>query len=106
MKSADIYLFAYNAIQVVGWASILFKTLVGLKDGSSFVQIYNSVEWELQIFQTAAILEIFHALFGLVRSPVATTITQVFSRVFVTWFILYKVPSVSKISISNYIRTI
>jgi very-long-chain (3R)-3-hydroxyacyl-CoA dehydratase len=39
-------------------------------------------------------LQIFHALFGFVRSPVATTITQVFSRIFVTWFILNKVPSV------------
>jgi len=93
MRPVDIYLFVYNAVQVVGWSSILLKTVGGLTEGLGFEQIYNNVEWELQIFQTAAILEIFHAMFGLVRSPVPTVITQVFSRVFVAWFILYKVPS-------------
>jgi very-long-chain (3R)-3-hydroxyacyl-CoA dehydratase len=98
MRPQDIYLFAYNAIQVVGWASILVKSVTGLLAGKSYEMLYNNVEWELQIFQTAAILEIFHAIIGIVRSPVGTTITQVFSRVTVVWLILYKVP-VSRSSI-------
>ncbi|KAI6227098.1 Very-long-chain (3R)-3-hydroxyacyl-CoA dehydratase [Aphelenchoides besseyi] len=93
MKPVDLYLFGYNAIQVVGWGSILLKTVFGLFDGLSYKQIYNTVEWELQVFQTAAILEIVHAVMGIVKSPIATVVTQVFSRVFVVWCILNKVPS-------------
>ncbi|CAD5233810.1 unnamed protein product [Bursaphelenchus xylophilus] len=93
MKPTDLYLFGYNAVQVVGWGSVLVKTVSGLLAGHSFTSLYENVEWELQIFQTAAILEIVHSLVGLVRSPVMTTVTQVFSRVFVLWAIMYKVPS-------------
>uniref|UniRef100_A0A915DBZ5 Very-long-chain (3R)-3-hydroxyacyl-CoA dehydratase n=1 Tax=Ditylenchus dipsaci TaxID=166011 RepID=A0A915DBZ5_9BILA len=93
MKGTDIYLIFYNAVQVLGWGSILVKTVLGLVSGSSNVQLYENVEWELQIFQTAAILEIVHTAVGLVRSPLGTTITQVFSRVTVVWLILFKVVS-------------
>ncbi|KAH7727853.1 Protein HPO-8 [Aphelenchoides avenae] len=93
MKPSELYLFAYNAVQVLGWGSILVKSVSGLLGGESYETLYNNVELELQIFQTAAILEIVHAIVGLVRSPVGTTITQVFSRVTVVWLILYKVPS-------------
>jgi hypothetical protein len=58
MRAVDFYLFAYNAVQILGWSSILFKTVDGLTDGLTFEQIYNNVEWELQVFQTAAILEV------------------------------------------------
>jgi len=93
MKPSDIYLFLYNAVQVAGWGSILVKTVTGLLGGLSNEQLYQNVETELQIFQTAAVLEIFHIALGLVRSPLATTITQVYSRVFVVWMILFKVAS-------------
>lgn len=72
------------------------KTVQGLLAGLPFPQLYDNVEFELQIFQTAAALEILHALIGLVRSPVGTTLVQVFSRVFVLWAIMFKVPSVSE----------
>ncbi|VDK54145.1 unnamed protein product [Anisakis simplex] len=72
---------------------ILWKTLLGLISGMSYSKIYESVELELQIFQTAAILEIVHAAIGIVRSPVGTTAIQVFSRVTVVWMVLYKVVS-------------
>jgi len=93
MKPSDIYLFLYNAAQVAGWGSILVKTVTGLLGGLSNEQLYHNVETEVQIFQTAAILEIFHIALGLVRSPLATTITQVYSRVFVVWMILFKAAS-------------
>ncbi|CAD5230291.1 unnamed protein product [Bursaphelenchus okinawaensis] len=93
MKVSDLYLFGYNAVQVLGWGSVLVKTVSGLLAGNSFTALYENVEWELQVFQTAAVMEIIHSLVGLVRSPVMTTVTQVFSRVFVLWAIMYKVPS-------------
>jgi len=93
MEPTDIYLFLYNIIQVLGWGSVLVKTTKGLVNHHDNEQLYNNVELELQIFQTAAILEIVHTAIGLVRSPIGTTLTQVFSRVVVVWLILFKVVS-------------
>lgn len=42
----------------------------------------------LKIFQTAAVLEIFHSMFGLVRSPLVTTFVQVGSRLILLWSIV------------------
>ncbi|TKR80436.1 hypothetical protein L596_014510 [Steinernema carpocapsae] len=93
MKPFELYLFLYNAIQVFGWGVIMVKTFNGFIQNQTFEQLYENVAFELQIFQTAAILEIVHAVVGFVRSPVGTTAMQVYSRVFVVWAILYKMPS-------------
>ncbi|VDM48008.1 unnamed protein product [Toxocara canis] len=93
MAYARLYLIAYNAIQVFGWAIIMYKTVMGILGGASYSILYKNVELELQIFQTAAIFEIIHAMVGIVRSPVGTTAMQVFSRVTVVWFVLHKVIS-------------
>lgn len=52
----------------------------------------QKLERPLQVTQTAAVLEIAHSALGLVRSPVMTTLQQVFSRVFIVWGILWAVP--------------
>uniref|UniRef100_A0AC35U1X8 Very-long-chain (3R)-3-hydroxyacyl-CoA dehydratase n=1 Tax=Rhabditophanes sp. KR3021 TaxID=114890 RepID=A0AC35U1X8_9BILA len=93
MKPVQIYLVAYNAVQVLGWAYILWTTITILAANGSNQDVYDGIKCCLQIFQTAAILEIIHCAVGVVRSPVSTTIIQVYSRVFVTWAILYSVPS-------------
>ncbi|KAF7625968.1 Very-long-chain [Meloidogyne graminicola] len=98
MKPGELYLLAYNFIQFFGWGAILLKTVRGLNSNLTYPELYNSVELELKIFQTAAVLEIFHCIFRLVRSPVGTTTTQVFSRVTVVWLILHKVAS-SRLSV-------
>jgi very-long-chain (3R)-3-hydroxyacyl-CoA dehydratase len=56
----------------------------------------------LQVTQTAAVLEIFHAAAGLVRSPLTTTVQQVASRIFVVWGILFAVPEVAGKSIALF----
>ncbi|XGW33537.1 hypothetical protein V3C99_017723 [Haemonchus contortus] len=93
MKPSQLYLFAYNAVQFLGWGIILLKTVHGISEHLSWPQLYTSVEAEVKLFQTLAILEIFfhvvHALLGLVRSPVGTTIMQVTSRVVLVWPILH-----------------
>ncbi len=43
---------------------------------SSIETLYNDVELNLKIVQTAAVLEIIHAAIGFVKSPVATTAMQ------------------------------
>lgn len=55
---------------------------------------YDAVALPLQIFQSLAVLEVFHAAVGLVRTSVMTTTLQLSSRIFVLWFIVWLVPAV------------
>jgi very-long-chain (3R)-3-hydroxyacyl-CoA dehydratase len=92
------YVIFYNVAQVLGWAFILFKLLQFYLDGNSHEKIvtkslYEYLRGPLIIFQTAAILEVVHALTGLVRSPLMTTIMQVASRLVLVWGIVNVVPT-------------
>ncbi len=71
------YLKIYNLLLAIGWG--LFLVLM-IFNG---MQLSTTSLLLLNICQLAAILEIFHALRGWVKSPVMTTFAQVFSRVFV-----------------------
>ncbi|ELP94451.1 protein PHS1, putative [Entamoeba invadens IP1] len=82
MNPTKMYLVGYNLSMVIGWSYILLTyILTALSTKFSPQEMYPQVHIALQIFQYGAVLEIFHTLFGLVRSPLFTTITQVFSRV-------------------------
>merc|ERR1711871_281434 len=50
----------------------------------------------LMIFQTGALLEVFHAMFGIVRSNVMTTFMQVMSRIYIVWGVNYLSPDAQK----------
>jgi very-long-chain (3R)-3-hydroxyacyl-CoA dehydratase len=56
---------------------------------------YSAVGDVTAIVQTGAALEIVHVLFGLVKSPLSTTVMQVFSRLFLVWGVADRYPSVS-----------
>ena len=87
------YLILYNVVQTGGWAYmglLLYPHLqTALVEGKDRGALYQDVGQVLKIFQTAAVLEIFHAMFGLVKSNPFITGFQVFSRVFVTWMIVH-----------------
>merc|ERR1712130_130583 len=85
------YLFLYNAGQVAGWSLLLVQASSHLLN-QGLAGLYAHTSLTLQVFQTAAVLEILHAAVGLVRSPVMVTFQQVFSRVYVTWAILHLCP--------------
>jgi len=87
------YLVAYNTIQTLGWSFLLFQMASHLLSGGEVATLYANTKLSLQIFQTGAVLEIFHAILGLVRSSVQVTTQQVFSRVYVVWAILYMCPT-------------
>jgi len=91
------YLFLYNAVQFTGWSYLLYEICNSIirnkHDKLDMNHLYNDVSFTLQIFQTGAALEILHAAFGLVRSNVQITFQQVFSRLFITWGILYLLPT-------------
>ncbi|KAL9650262.1 hypothetical protein ABK040_014917 [Willaertia magna] len=84
-----LYLFIYNIALTGGWGYILYLTILHHLNGKNPRDLYSVIEKPLQLFQTLAVLEIVHSLIGFVRSPVFTTLMQVFSRLFVVWFSLY-----------------
>ncbi|XP_063993501.1 very-long-chain (3R)-3-hydroxyacyl-CoA dehydratase 2 [Diachasmimorpha longicaudata] len=88
------YLIGYNAALVVGWSYVLcllmrFYFTDDFKGQSLWDVEYNS----LMLFQNAAVLEIFHAAVGLVRSNVVITTFQVLSRVMVVCGVLLATPA-------------
>ena len=64
------YLFLYNLLQFLGWSFLLVQVCSHFKRGGAYTDLYESVAGTLNIFQTAAVLEIVHAAVGLVRSSV------------------------------------
>ncbi|XP_052764061.1 very-long-chain (3R)-3-hydroxyacyl-CoA dehydratase 2-like [Mya arenaria] len=86
------YLIAYNVAQVMGWSAIMLALVSHVAMERDFKGVYEKVAPLLNIFQTAAVLEIVHCAVGIVRSNVMLTAFQVFSRVFLTWGIVYSVP--------------
>jgi len=83
------YLVAYNLASAAGWAYVLFLALTGLKEGKTPAEAWDSFGTSLMVVQTTMAFEIFHALFGLVRSPVFVTTMQVSSRLWVVWGATY-----------------
>ncbi|KAL8428030.1 hypothetical protein Efla_006936 [Eimeria flavescens] len=57
------------------------------------VSAWPEIEKPLFFAQSLATLEIVHALLGLVRSSVATTVMQVFSRLQLVWLLFPSVPA-------------
>ncbi|XP_059154378.1 very-long-chain (3R)-3-hydroxyacyl-CoA dehydratase 2-like isoform X2 [Physella acuta] len=87
------YLVAYNVIQMLGWLAIMVIMVNHIFSNKSFGLLYYEVVSILQICQTAAILEIVHAMTGMVRSNWVLTAFQVYSRVFLVWGIVWSVPA-------------
>lgn len=75
------YLKAYNLLLAIGW-------LVFLVDSVAHDFVLNSFSlWVLNVCQLAALLEVGHAGLGWVKTPFVTSLVQVFSRVFVLYWI-------------------
>ncbi len=58
------YLVAYNIASALGWAIILRIGIDCLRRGDDAATFYDSVQWYLKVVQTAAVLEVLHALLG------------------------------------------
>lgn len=85
MGLKNLYLIAYNVILCAGWAGVLAQIALHYANGGDVKTVYPVIRPLLVVCQTAAIMEIFHSITGLVRSPVFTTVAQVYSRLFVLW---------------------
>ena len=84
----NLYLVVYNSALVVCWCLVLLKGAVHLSEKKSLFGLYGEVEYWLKVAQTVAICEVFHALFGLVRSSPLVTLMQITSRLLVLWLYL------------------
>eukprot|EP00421_Protoceratium_reticulatum_P003738 CAMPEP_0168362502 /NCGR_PEP_ID=MMETSP0228-20121227/3211_1 /TAXON_ID=133427 /ORGANISM="Protoceratium reticulatum, Strain CCCM 535 (=CCMP 1889)" /LENGTH=1637 /DNA_ID=CAMNT_0008375205 /DNA_START=24 /DNA_END=4937 /DNA_ORIENTATION=+ len=83
------YLLLYNAACACGWSFCVARSLSLVGTGRA----YDEVGVVLAVVQTAMLLEIAHAILGLVPSPVITVAIQVMSRIFILWGHLLWVPA-------------
>jgi len=72
---------------------ILGKTVMALVSGVEFGKLYKTTAFEVQIFQSLMILEVIHAILGLVRSPVFTSALQITSRLVIIWPVSWRVAT-------------
>ncbi|KZC07431.1 PREDICTED: very-long-chain (3R)-3-hydroxyacyl-CoA dehydratase 2 [Dufourea novaeangliae] len=87
-----LYLKTYNLTLVFGWAYILLKYLQSDFTSTVDSNLWHNVKWPVIIFQHAALLEIIHAIVGLVKSNPVLTIFQVFSRIIIVDGVLLATP--------------
>jgi hypothetical protein len=83
------YFLLYNVVNVLGWSYVLIGTVQSLLTGKG--GLWEDVGLVLTYTQSLAAMEILHAAFGLVRSPLFSTFVQVMSRLLIVWF--YTVPA-------------
>ncbi|KAI9480483.1 MAG: tyrosine phosphatase-like protein [Benjaminiella poitrasii] len=89
------YLLSYNQVSFLGWSWILYSTITTLHESQYDTSHLFDVVWpSLQYVQTAALMEVVHAMLGLVRTPVMTTAMQVASRLFLVWAVNAPLPEI------------
>eukprot|EP00288_Rhodomonas_lens_P018100 CAMPEP_0177706440 /NCGR_PEP_ID=MMETSP0484_2-20121128/9227_1 /TAXON_ID=354590 /ORGANISM="Rhodomonas lens, Strain RHODO" /LENGTH=770 /DNA_ID=CAMNT_0019217903 /DNA_START=71 /DNA_END=2383 /DNA_ORIENTATION=+ len=80
------YLTVYNGIGLVGWTYILSQMITIISTGR-YTKLWKEQGTTILAVQSLAVMEILHALIGLVRSPIARTFPQVFSRIWIVWVV-------------------
>ncbi|KAK4702840.1 hypothetical protein P7C70_g3380, partial [Phenoliferia sp. Uapishka_3] len=93
------YLMAYNIGSALSWASVMRQlvTCVLSNPDSEVVgarEAFGQMGETTKFVQTMAGFEVVHAALGLVRSSFLTTLSQVFSRFLMVWYILEFYPQV------------
>jgi len=101
MGLSKAYLFAYNLTQFCGWAYLMYRLLPHLLlqiKSTQFIparnptSVYEELGDYIKLIQTAAILEIVHAILGLVRSSPMVTAMQTFGRLGCIWLPINYIP--------------
>ncbi|KAI4214120.1 MAG: hypothetical protein LQ351_003205 [Letrouitia transgressa] len=92
---AKEYLSTYNAISALMWLSI-FGRVVLLLPLTGPASVYDGAGDFTKWTQTAAVLEIAHSAFGLVRAPLLPTLVQVASRLAVVWGVVGAFPEAAQ----------
>ncbi|KAF1942872.1 PTPLA-domain-containing protein [Clathrospora elynae] len=85
-----LYLTACNILFASLWASVFFKAISHARDVKT--GLFTATEPHARWIQTASLVEILHAAFGLIKSPVRTTALQVVTRVIQVWMVWHSFP--------------
>jgi len=89
------YLIVFNSVSALAWLVIFWRAaLVARLVGYEAVHEEVADLWKWT--QTLAALEVAHAVFGVVRAPILTTIMQVASRFLLVWGIVEPFPSLAR----------
>ena len=95
--TSNYYLLTYNALSFALWSTLLGRTIIlipALLAHDKLHGLYDALFSPLLKYtQTLALLEILHALVGLVRASPLTTGMQVASRLLLVWGVLDKYPA-------------
>jgi very-long-chain (3R)-3-hydroxyacyl-CoA dehydratase len=90
------YLLAYNALSLLLWTTLLGRAILLIPVLLSHHKLHGLYDALfsplLKYTQTLALLEILHALLGLVRASPLTTGMQVASRILLVWGVLDRYP--------------
>jgi len=89
-NASDAYLIGYNGAECALWSCLTFITLYRLSS-PNVNQISGPVTHALPLLaftQTVALLDVVHALLGLVRSSPATTALQIGGKNLVVWLVM------------------
>ncbi|EPS44535.1 hypothetical protein H072_1469 [Dactylellina haptotyla CBS 200.50] len=98
LKLKANYLVAYNTLSSVLWAVVLARAVtISVRDGVD--KVYEGVGDYTKWTQTLAAMEIVHALAGIVRTPLMTTVVQVASRLNIVWPVLHLCPNSMRTSL-------
>jgi len=88
------YLLTYNSTQFCGWAYLMYRLLpylllqaksTHLIPAKNPTSLYDELGNHVKLIQTAAVLEIIHAILGLIRSNAMITTMQMLGRFGVLW---------------------
>ena len=79
------YLVLYNASQLACWVLILLKGFYHVFQEKSCAGLHDALVFWLKVAQASALFEVLHAVFGLVRSSVPSTLLQVLGRNIILW---------------------
>ncbi|KNG48133.1 PTPLA-domain-containing protein [Stemphylium lycopersici] len=90
MQPRTLYLTAYNILFASLWASVFVRAISHLSDSKT--ELFTATEPQARWIQTASLIEVLHAAFGIIKSPVSTTALQVVTRVIQVWMVWYSFP--------------
>jgi len=91
------YLLAYNAVCLSLWSVITLRAVFLIPTLAALDKLHGLLDALfplLKYTQTIALLEIVHAVLGLVRASPITTTMQVASRILVVWVVLTFYPQI------------
>jgi len=87
----NAYLFAFNSASCLGWCFVLYQCIANIPnpENPNFTSAIKELGPILPYVQSLAVMEVVHALIGLVKSDAFTTFIQVLSRMGVVWLVLH-----------------